>query len=74
MDLLRLRAGRLAVDLAPHAGGSIARFAIEGADGPVDLLRPADLAALTGSRGNASSLVRRCTSRPSGIHVKTPFR
>ena len=55
MDLLRLRAGRLAVDLAPHAGGAVARFAIEGADGPVDLLRPTDIETLTNGRGNASS-------------------
>ena len=59
MDLVRLRAGRLAVDLAPHAGGSIVRFAIEGADGPVDLLRPTDLATLTDGRGNAGEAARR---------------
>lgn len=48
MDLLRLRAGRLAVDLAPHAGGSIARFAIEEKGRlPIDLLRPTDPDALT---------------------------
>lgn len=38
MTLLSLRAGRLAVDLAPQAGGSIARFAV---DGIGDVLRPA---------------------------------
>lgn len=36
MTLLALRTGPLAVDLAPSAGGSIARFAIDG----MDLLRP----------------------------------
>lgn len=56
MDLLRLRAGRLAVDLAPNAGGSIARFAVEERDRPpVDLLRPADPAALSAGRGAGSA-------------------
>lgn len=48
MTLLSLRAGRLAVDLAPEAGGSIARFALEGAG---DLLRPATDAALASGTG-----------------------
>lgn len=42
MTVLSLRAGRLAVDLAPDAGGSIARFAIETAGTIIDLLRPTD--------------------------------
>ena len=47
MTLLSLRAGRLAVDLAPQAGGSNARFAVEGAGNDAgDLLRPASKAAL----------------------------
>ncbi len=48
MTLLSLRAGRLAVDLAPDAGGSIARFAL---DGIGDLLRPAPDAALAPGTG-----------------------
>src|SRR5271168_3325181 len=36
MTLLSLRTGRLGVDLAPSAGGSIARFTVDGAD----VLRP----------------------------------
>ena len=48
MTLLSLRAGRLSVDLAPQAGGSIARFALEGVG---DLLRPASAAALASGTG-----------------------
>ncbi len=48
MTLLSLRAGRLAVDLAPEAGGSVARFAL---DGTGDLLRPASDAALASGMG-----------------------
>jgi aldose 1-epimerase len=48
MKLLSLRAGRLAVDLAPQAGGSVARFAI---DESVDLLRPATKEALASGHG-----------------------
>lgn len=48
MTLLSLRAGRLAVDLAPQAGGSIARFAVEGAG---DVLRPATAEALASGTG-----------------------
>ena len=52
MTLLSLRAGRLAVDLAPEAGGSIARFAVEGAGNDAgDLLRPASEAALGSGTG-----------------------
>jgi aldose 1-epimerase len=36
MTLLSPSTGRLAVDLAPSAGGSIARFTVDGAD----VLRP----------------------------------
>ena len=46
MTVLSLQAGRLAVDLAPAAGGSITRFAIATAGGSCDLLRPADAAAM----------------------------
>lgn len=45
MTVLSLRAGGLAVDLAPAAGGSITRFAIDTAGVAFDLLRPADAAA-----------------------------
>lgn len=55
MTVLSLRGGRLALDLAPSAGGSIARFAIDGANGPVDLLRPADIAALATGQGSGTS-------------------
>ena len=47
-DLLSLQAGRLVVDLAPQAGGSIARFRI----GDVDLLRPMTPADMASGRGN----------------------
>jgi aldose 1-epimerase len=52
VTLLSLRAGRLAVDLAPDAGGSIARFAL---DGIGDLLRPASDAALASGTGKDTS-------------------
>jgi len=52
VTLLSLRAGRLAVDLAPEAGGSVARFAIEDSgNGSGDLLRPASEAALASGTG-----------------------
>jgi len=52
VTLLSLRAGRLAVDLAPDAGGSVARFTIEGTgNGGGDLLRPASDAALASGTG-----------------------
>lgn len=60
MTLLSLRAGRLAVDLAPSSGGSIVRFAVEGPDGAADVLRltdPAAVAAGWGSGGAAYPLV-----------------
>ncbi|MBM3621641.1 MAG: aldose 1-epimerase [Alphaproteobacteria bacterium] len=49
MNLLSLRAGRLALDLAPDCGGSIARFAVEGKG---DLLRPTPIEALISGKGN----------------------
>ena len=52
MKLLSLRAGRLGLDLAPEAGGSIARFT---ADGSIDLLRPTQPQAIASGRGNESS-------------------
>lgn len=52
MTLLSLRAHRLAVDLAPKAGGSIVRFAIDGAG---DVLRPATDAALSSGTGKDSA-------------------
>jgi aldose 1-epimerase len=44
--LLSLRAGALAVDLAPAVGGSIARFALTRGDAPIDVMRPASPEAL----------------------------
>ena len=44
--LIRLRAGALAVDLAPACGGSIARFAVAKDGESVDILRPAHPEAL----------------------------
>jgi aldose 1-epimerase len=49
MTLLALRAGPLAVDLAPQSGGSIARFRF---GDTVDLLRPMTPAAIASGRGN----------------------
>ncbi len=51
MTLLSLSAGRLAVDLAPSAGGSILRFTIDGAD----LLQPASPATLASGRGHEAA-------------------
>jgi aldose 1-epimerase len=54
--VLSLQNGTLAVDLAPEAGGSIARFAIDG----IDLLRPmaaVDLASGKGTHASAYPLV-----------------
>lgn len=48
MTLLSLRAGRLAVDLAPQAGGSITRFSVEGAG---DVLRSATAEASASGTG-----------------------
>jgi aldose 1-epimerase len=52
MTLLSLRAGRLAVDLAPSAGGSIVRFTV---DESTDVLRPASAAAIASGQGNNAS-------------------
>jgi aldose 1-epimerase len=51
MTSLSLRAGPLAVELAPQAGGSIARFR----HGDVDLLRPMTADAMASGRGNAAA-------------------
>lgn len=55
MTVLSLRSGRLALDLAAAAGGSITRFATETAGGVFDLLRPADAAAMATGKGSAAS-------------------
>lgn len=52
MTLLSLRAGRLAVDLAPSAGGSIVRFT---AGESIDLLRQASADVIASGRGNNAS-------------------
>lgn len=52
MTLLSLRAGRLMVDLAPSAGGSIVRFT---AGESIDVLRPASAEAIASGRGNNAS-------------------
>ena len=51
MTSLSLRAGRLAVALAPQAGGSIARFRHDDAD----LLRPMTEEAMASGRGNEAA-------------------
>ena len=51
MTSLSLRAGRLAVELAPQAGGSIARFRHDDAD----LLRPMTAEAIASGRGNEAA-------------------
>jgi aldose 1-epimerase len=48
MTLLSLRTGRLAVDLAPSAGGSIARFTVDGSD----VLRAMTPEAVASGKGN----------------------
>ena len=55
MTVLSLKAGRLAVDLAPAAGGSIVRFAVEGPRGAFDLLRPAGAASLATGSGSGNA-------------------
>lgn len=52
MRLLSLRAGGLAVDLAPSAGGSIVRFTVGES---TDVLRPASADAIASGRGNDAS-------------------
>ena len=51
MTLLSLRAGRLAVELAPQAGGSIVRLRCD----DVDLMRPMTAEAMASGRGNDSA-------------------
>ena len=51
MTLLSLRTGRLALDLAPSAGGSVARFVADG----IDLLRPMAAADIASGKGNNAS-------------------
>ncbi len=51
MTLLSLRTGPLAVDVAPSAGGAIARLAIDG----IDLLRPMSVTDQASGRGNNSA-------------------
>jgi aldose 1-epimerase len=48
MSLVTLQAGRLAVELAPQAGGSIARFAVDGAD----IMRPMTADDIASGKGN----------------------
>lgn len=50
--MLTLKAGRLAVDLAPQSGGSVARFTCDG----VDLLRPMTAEAIASGQGNNAAL------------------
>jgi aldose 1-epimerase len=52
MTLLPLRTGRLAVDLAPAAGGSVARFSCGG----FDVLRPMTDGAVASGRGNDAAV------------------
>ncbi len=51
MTPLLLQAGRLAVDLAPDAGGSIARFCVDG----VDVLRPMTVSDRDSGKGDNAS-------------------
>jgi aldose 1-epimerase len=51
MTLLSLKTGRLAVILAPDAGGSIARCTVDGAD----IMRPMAAADIDSGRGNNAS-------------------
>jgi aldose 1-epimerase len=50
--VLSLRTGRLALDLVPEAGGSVARFSCDG----VDLLRPMTAEAIASGKGNNAAL------------------
>ncbi len=52
MTLLTLRTGRLGVELAPAAGGSVARFTC----GDVDVLRPMTAEAVASGRGNNAAI------------------
>lgn len=62
---LELRAGRLAVDLAPAIGGSIARFRIDG----IDVMRPLSDAnrATCNVLGVASFPMIRFANRMGGV-------
>lgn len=51
VTLLSLVAGRLALDLAPAAGGSIARFGVDGKD----VLRPMSVQAVASGKGNEAA-------------------
>ena len=51
-DMVILKAGRLAVELAPQSGGSVARFTCDG----VDLLRPMTAEAIASGKGNNAAL------------------
>jgi len=52
MTLLTLGTGRLAVELAPSAGGSVARFTCDG----IDILRPMTAEAIASGKGNNAAL------------------
>jgi aldose 1-epimerase len=52
MTLLALRTGRLGVELAPAAGGSVARFTCD----DMDVLRPMTAAAIASGKGNNAAL------------------
>ena len=52
MTLLALRTGRLGVDLAPAAGGSVARFTCD----DIDILRPMTGVAIASGKGNNAAL------------------
>lgn len=50
--VLSLRNGRLALELAPHAGGSVVRFTCDGGD----LLRPMSVEAMASGKGDDAAL------------------
>ncbi len=52
MTLLTLATGRLGVDLAPSAGGVVARFSVDGDD----ILRPMGAADIASGKGNNAAL------------------
>jgi aldose 1-epimerase len=51
MTLLSLRTDHLTLDLAPSAGGSVARFAVDG----IELLRPMVAADVASGKGNSAA-------------------
>lgn len=66
MSILTLKTGRLSLDLAPAAGGAIARFTVDGAD----ILRPmasADIASGKGNEGSSFPLVPFAGRLPNGL-------